>query len=80
MLGIITNNKTYLTLNFILINAKQYIYKCRLNQTPLRLDIYKKWIKTSYDTEKYIAYNNCDWNNFNKRWSEYKSLFLTEST
>jgi len=65
MLGITTKNKVDLTLNFILLNAKQYIYKCRLDQKPLSMNSYKNWIKTSYDIEKYIAYTNCDWNKFN---------------
>ena len=64
-----------LTLNWILLNANQYIYKCRLDQKPLSMNSYKNWIKTLYDIEKYIAYKKCDWNKFNDMWSKYKSLF-----
>ena len=75
MLGITNKNRGDLTLNFILLSAKQFIYNCRLKQAPLMLENFKAWMKTTYKTEMSIAYKNCNWNKFNVRWSSYQTLF-----
>ena len=72
--GIIDKRKADSTLNFILLSAKQFIYTCRLNKHNLQLQLFQKWLKTIYDTEKHIAFKNCKWEQFNKRWQLYVNL------
>ena len=74
ILGIIDQNKADLTLNFILLCCKQFIYNCRTNHNNLETQSFQKWLKTIYNTEKYIAFKNCRWEKFNKRWLLYRNL------
>ena len=75
LLGIIDKNKADLTLNFILLTAKQYIYKCRGSSQLPHITSFQKWLRSAYDSEKFIAFKNCNWNKFNKRWAQYQNLF-----
>ena len=72
--GIIDKKKADPTLNFILLCAKQFIYMCRTNHNSLLLQSFQKWIKTIYETEKHIAFKNCRWEQFNRRWQLYRNL------
>ena len=75
MLGITDKSRYDLALNFLLINAKQYIYKSRFQQSNVIFNNFKTWLKKEYNIERFIAYKNCNWNTFNKKWSKYYSLF-----
>ena len=73
--GITNKNKADLTLNFIILSGKEYIYKCRTKQNIPLIQNFKSWLGISYNTEKYIAFKNCNWDKFNKKWSLYQGLF-----
>ena len=75
LLGIINKNRGDLTVNFILLCAKQFIYKCKNSMTVPRIENFKPWLHSIYKVEKYIAYKDCKWVKFNKRWSKYQRLF-----
>ena len=75
ILGEVNKRKADLTLNFIILSAKQYIYKCRTSQQTPQTQNFKMWLKETYNTEKYIAFKNCKWDDFNKKWTKYKNLF-----
>ena len=75
LFGIIDNRGVDLTFNFIILIAKQFIYKCkRSNQRLLLIQQYKLFLKAVYETEKYIAFKNCSWSKFNTKWSSYKNM------
>ena len=76
LFGIIDKNRADLVVNLIILLGKQFIYKCRRNnqQLPVAIQQYKSFLKSVYDTEKYIAFKNCSWKKFNTRWSPYKDM------
>ena len=73
--GIINPRKSDRTLNFILLSGKQFIYANKLKNTQPHLQQFKPWLKLTYDSERYIAFKNCEWSQFNKKWLPYKILF-----
>ena len=79
LFGVLDKKKADDTLNFIILCCKQYIYKCRTSLQLPHLVCFKSWIKVQYNTEKYIAFKNCNWDIFNKRWILY-TLFTTDTT
>ena len=63
-------------LNLIVLLAKVYIYKAKFNNIPLTIQNFKKSLLFYYNAEKFIAYTNCKWDTFNKRWQFYKHIFI----
>ena len=61
-------------LNFILLVAKSYIYSMKYKNKIPQLISFQKLLLFSYNTEKLIAYSNCQWDKFNKMWQLYKTL------
>lgn len=76
LFGITDNKKADYVLNFILLLAKQYIYKCKMKKQIPLLQGFKHMLKSVYNTEKFIAFKNCKWENFDKRWRLYKNLII----
>ena len=74
LFGEIDKMKADETLNFFILVSKTFIYNCRTNKQNLCLQGFKSWMKSLYNTEKYIAYSKCNWNKFNKKWMLYKQL------
>ena len=72
--GILHLKPTDRVVNLFILLGKQFIYKCRMNNGILRIQQFKSFIKAVYDTEKYVAFKNCSWNKFNKKWSQYKNM------
>ena len=61
-------------LNLILLVAKSYIYSMKYKNKIPHLIPFQKLLLFSYNTEKFIAYSNCQWDKFNKMWQPYKNL------
>ena len=72
--GIYNKQRADVTINFIILSAKQYIYRMKYNNTIPILQNFIMNLILQYKIEKYIAYCNCDWDKFNKRWMLYKNL------
>ena len=72
--GIQGKQRTDKALDFILIQAKYFIYKNKYNNQIPNLQHFKRCLLTSYKSEKYAAYCNCTWNSFNKTWMAYQNL------
>ena len=72
--GIQSKQKADKVLNFILFQAKYFIYKAKYNNHIPNLQHFKRYLLHNYNVEKYIAYSNCSWITFNKRWMVYKNL------
>ena len=75
ILGIHNKQRSDEVLNFIILNAKSYIYNMKYNNSCPQIQNFKKYLFSYYETEKYIAYSNCQWNKFDNRWRLYKVLF-----
>ena len=74
ILGIQNIRRADNVINLIILLAKQYIYRIKYKNTVPVLQHFKKSITLQYNIEKYIAFSNCDWDKFNKRWMPYKQL------
>ena len=74
IVGIQEKQRTDKTLDFIIIQAKYFIYKNKYNNQLPNLQHFKRYLLTCYNTEKYAAYSNCTWNIFNKIWMPYQNL------
>ena len=74
ILGTKVNFKTDKIFNFIILLAKFYIYKSKLDDTIPRLDIFMNSLKKRYSLEKYRAIINENKHKFDMEWLMYKSL------
>ena len=72
--GILKQQRADVILNFIILLGKKFIYKMKYKNTKPCLQIFKKEFVFNYNTEMYIAYCNCNWTKFNKRWMPYKTM------
>ena len=69
--GIISDNQDEMlnALNYCILFAKNYIYKCKLDATVLDFDDFKKRLKSRILIEKQIAEMNCKLLLFYGRWN-----------
>ena len=72
--GINNLSQTDVVVNLFILLGKQFIYKCKLNNNNLYIQQFKLFIKTVYNTDKFVAYKNCSWNKFNRKWLKYKNM------
>lgn len=72
--GLLPAPKLDLVLNKILLCAKYYIYKCRINKHVPSLNRFEKDITYLYKTERYIAIKKDKLEDFGKQWHLYKNL------
>ena len=70
--GIDDNIKTENVFDFILLLAKQYLYKCKIEKQLPNIDIFKKKLLYRYKIEEYNAKMSCSCSNFFSRWEPYK--------
>ena len=64
--------------DFIILLAKQYIYRCKTNQCRPLTTIFMKILKARYAVEKYISVMQSNVYKFNDNWMPYSSLLETE--
>ena len=64
-----------LTLNLLILIAKNYIYKCKLKEKISNIIKLKYRIKNYYSLEQYIAINNNNLKGFEKYWTPVKHVF-----
>ena len=67
-------------LNLLLILAKQFIYRMKCNNSRPVLQHFIKTLHFYYNSEKYVAFTNCNWKKFNKKWLLYKHIFSENPT
>ena len=62
--------------NWLLLETKYYIYRCRVRNDNLCLELLKKYLQSEYQIEAFIA-KDCDRNlqKFRKKWEPVKELF-----
>jgi hypothetical protein len=64
-----------LTLNLLILIAKNYIYKCKLKEKIPNIIELKYRIKNYYSLEQYIAIKNNNLKGFEKYWTPVKHVF-----
>ena len=60
--------------NVILLNARFFIYKCKMQNTIPNLNLFKQEFKRYILCEKVIAANNCMLDDFHRRWSLWRNI------
>ena len=53
-------------IQLLILIVKYYIYMCRNNKCAMSFEVYKLYVKTSYQTQRQIALSNNDIDNFQK--------------
>ena len=74
LFGIKTNMKTDPVINFIMLYAKFYIYKCKLQDLQPLISIFIRLLKDRHSLEKYNAYINNRQNQFEIEWLMYNNI------
>ena len=69
---VITDNIFY----FIILLAKQYIYRCKYEQSVSLVSVFRKLLKLRHKLEEYNQKSTFQENTFNARWHCYKTFFL----
>ena len=77
LFGITYNVIANKSINYILILTRYYIYKCRINNKQLSLQVWRKEVKQFLNIEKYIAIKNSNYEKFARNWSKWLLLFET---
>ena len=66
--------KLDLPLGKILLEAKHFLYYCRVKSTMPSVENFKRQIVLLYQSEKYVAKRQFQFDKFNKMWEKYKAL------
>jgi hypothetical protein len=66
--------KTDSILNYIILLAKFYIYKCKLQKITPQVDPFLKMLKHKYCIEKYVSKINGNYHKFDQNWASYQQL------
>ena len=69
----ICNN--YSTINFIILAAKYYIYKCKMEGCTISFSCLQNYLKHTYNIEK-LAINKQDKSRHEAEWRDFKYLFI----
>ena len=77
LFGIDDNIKTENVFDFILLLAKQYLYKCKIEKQLPNIDIFRrKKLLYRYKIQECNAKMSCSCTSFSSRWEPYKLLFF----
>ena len=75
LFGIDGNTKMKKKNGFILLLAKQYLYKCKIEKQLPNIDMFRKKLLYRYKIEEYNAQLSCSCSSFSSRWQLYKPFF-----
>ena len=62
------------TFDLIILLAKFFIYKCKVNKNIPQFHLLRNYLKTAFEAYKYIAIINMSYDKFTKEWQFYKTL------
>ena len=79
ILGIDKTIKIDCVFAFILVLAKQYLYKCKLDKNVPNLNVFRRKLLFRYEVEKYNAVLNFMYNEFSAKWQSYVPLFQDDT-
>ena len=75
LLGTDQNIKTDSVFYFIILLAKQYVYRCKYKEVVPNLDVFMKLLKNRFRIEQYNARINSKYASLVSSWASYKPLF-----
>ena len=64
---------------FIILYAKQFLYKCKLNKCAPNMQALLRMLKYRYQIEEYISRKNMSYEKFVLDWQPYVALFCDEN-
>ena len=76
ILGYTKYDENFWPINFILIKARYYIYSCSKANQALNIFQLQRQVKAKYQEEKLVREMNSQGYLFDKRWSNWQSLFF----
>ena len=62
------------TFDLIILQARMFIYKCKLNKTIPQLHLFKRYLKTNCEVFKYHAKLNMSHDKIVTEWCSYQQL------
>ena len=68
LLGIDDNIKTDNVFDFILLLAKQYMYKCKMDNNQPNINVFRRKLLSRYQIEEYNVMINCSCPHFYAWW------------
>jgi len=71
LLGYDPTCKITSTLEYVLTVAKYYIYKCKCEKLLPNVSVFRRYLKTKYEVEKFIACKNFNIDTFSKMWADW---------
>ena len=71
----LTNTQDAEIMNWIILVAKKYVYYNRIKNSVPCIQVFEKYLGMYFKTEKQVAFSNCEWKSFDKKWSMYKHIF-----
>ena len=74
LFGTDENIKTDICFDDILLRAKFFIYKCRINKTKPNIQHFVHELKQFYKIDKYVHYLEMRIDNLSKKWQPYNAL------
>ena len=75
LFGYLIRDQNFLSMNFILLITREYIFRCAKKKLLPKLDHLKIILKQIYYEEKYISIVNLKEHSFEKSWSLWEPLF-----
>ena len=64
--------------DLIILLAKQYLYRCKFEQSVPLISVFRKQLKLRHELEEYNSKSTFQENTFNARWHWYKTLLLED--
>ena len=74
LLGKDNNLRTDKPFDFILLHAKYFIYKCRLNKTRPRIEMFKTDLQFLYNVDKHVHTIEMSMDKFYRKWLPYRNI------
>ena len=62
-------------LDFIIVFAKFYIYKCKMNGDLPSLEVFIHLLRNRYEIERFVAFTQMYGERFHEMWQLYLTLF-----
>ena len=72
-----SKTKTDTTLDQVILQAKHFIYRCRINKMKPTLELFLRDLKLTINAEKYIYSLEMKYSKFVKKWCSYQTLVDT---
>ena len=66
--------KTDIVFDHIIVEAKMYIYRCKVQKVPMCMHAFQLYLGFKYKIEQYNAKLNFSLEKFNKNWTPYKNI------